>query len=228
MSLVSRTPGPVTRANRTARRASDATVERILAATRETLLAVGSAGLSTRAVAAAAGVHLSQIHYHFGSKQALMLALFEAQDAALRERQRALFDGPASVADKWRTACDYLEVDLESGYVRLLHELIAQALVDEDLAARIRSALLGWHQLITGLLKQALADEVLATLGVTPAILAALGGAAFLGAEVGILLGTPEALVPRRAGLRAIGDWLELLERRGTWPAPRPTGTEAP
>ena len=42
-----------------------------------------TAGLSTRDVAAAAGVPLSQIHYHFGSKQSLVLALFEYLNAQL-------------------------------------------------------------------------------------------------------------------------------------------------
>ena len=187
---------------------------RILAAARSVLLRDGYRGLSTRAVAEMAGVHLSQIHYHFRSKKGLFLALFEAEDAMLRERQAALFRGPGSLAEKWRTACDYLEADLESGYVRLLHEQIAQAYGDEDLAGRIRAALLSWHHLIRGLFRDAIDTADLAALGIDPAGLAALAGAAFLGAEVGILLGASETDVPRRAGLRAVGGWLEVLERR--------------
>ena len=41
------------------------------------LLADGYAGLSTRKVAEEAGVPLSQLHYHFGSKGGLILALLE-------------------------------------------------------------------------------------------------------------------------------------------------------
>ena len=44
------------------------------------LLADGYANLSTRAVAEAAEVPLSQIHYHFGSKQQLILAVLEAEN----------------------------------------------------------------------------------------------------------------------------------------------------
>jgi AcrR family transcriptional regulator len=41
----------------------------MLAAAKSALLEVGYANLSTRGIAQAAGVPLSQIHYHFGSKQ---------------------------------------------------------------------------------------------------------------------------------------------------------------
>ena len=44
---------------------------RILAAAKGVLLDAGYANLSTRGIAEAAGVPLSQIHYHFGSKQKL-------------------------------------------------------------------------------------------------------------------------------------------------------------
>ena len=60
----------------------------ILAAARACLLAEGYANLSTRRVAEAAGVPLSQIHYHFGSKQQLILAVLEAENERLLERQR--------------------------------------------------------------------------------------------------------------------------------------------
>ena len=45
------------------------TEDRILAAARACLLRSGYAAVSTRAVADDAGVPLSQIHYHFGSKR---------------------------------------------------------------------------------------------------------------------------------------------------------------
>ena len=55
----------------------------ILAAGKMALLDSGYAGLSTRRVADAAGVPLSQIHYHFGSRQNLVLAVLEEENARL-------------------------------------------------------------------------------------------------------------------------------------------------
>ena len=204
MAVAQRHPEPLPRS----------TVERILAAARSTLLSEGYAGLSTRAVAKAAGVHLSLIHYHFGSKRALVLALFESEDERLRARQAALFHRQVPLAEKWLTACDYLEVDLKSGYVPLLHQLIAGAAGDEDLAAQLRTMLIGWIRLIAGLARDSIGDEVLAEVGLTPESFAALAGSAFLGAEANILLGIDEAVAPNRAALRAVGGWLAVLEAR--------------
>ena len=67
----------------------------ILAAARSCLLADGYANLSTRRVADAAEVPLSQIHYHFGSKRQLILAVLEAENERLLERQREMFDAPS-------------------------------------------------------------------------------------------------------------------------------------
>ncbi len=66
----------------------------LLEAAKKVLRQNGYSGLSTRDVAAAAGVPLSQIHYHFGSKQGLVLALFEYLNAQLLDRQNALFGDP--------------------------------------------------------------------------------------------------------------------------------------
>jgi len=53
---------------------------RILAAAKSALLDAGYANLATRGIAEAAGVPLSQIHYHFGSKQKLVLAVLDMEN----------------------------------------------------------------------------------------------------------------------------------------------------
>ena len=77
---------------------------RILDAARQMLLEHGAGGTSTRSVAEEAGVPLSLVHYHFGGKQQLLAAVLDVENERLLERQRALFDGPESLAEKWRTA----------------------------------------------------------------------------------------------------------------------------
>src|SRR5437667_7573339 len=82
----------------------------LLEAAKKVLRQNGYAKLSTRQVAAAANVPLSQIHYHFGSKQGLVLALFEYFNAQLLDRQDAMFDDPKlTLSEKWDRACDYLD-----------------------------------------------------------------------------------------------------------------------
>ena len=68
----------------------------LLEAAKKVLRQNGYAGLSTRDVAAAAGVPLSQIHYHFGSKQGMVMALFEYLNAQLLDRQNAMFGDASS------------------------------------------------------------------------------------------------------------------------------------
>ena len=49
----------------------------VLAAAKAALIETGYAQLSTRGIAEMAEVPLSQIHYHFGSKKKLVLAVLE-------------------------------------------------------------------------------------------------------------------------------------------------------
>src|SRR5581483_10995256 len=58
----------------------------LLAATEACLRESGYSGLSTRKVAENAGMPLSQIHYHFGSKEGLVLALLEDRNRRLLQR----------------------------------------------------------------------------------------------------------------------------------------------
>src|SRR5215212_11959183 len=114
----------------------------LLEAAKKVLRQNGYAGLSTRDVAAVAGIPLSQIHYHFGSKQGMVLALFEYLNSQLLDRQNALFgDATLRLSQQWDRACDYLDDDIASGYVRVLQELIAASWADPAMAKVIRDGI---------------------------------------------------------------------------------------
>src|SRR4029079_780913 len=87
-------PRPGSRAERRDRASAD-TRARILEAARECLLADGYASLSTRRVADAADVPLSQIHYYFGSKQELILAVLREENDRLLSRQAPMYGASA-------------------------------------------------------------------------------------------------------------------------------------
>ena len=184
----------------------------ILAAARERLLAVGYANLSTRAVAEAAEVPLSQIHYHFGSKQGLVLALFEYLNAQLLDRQDALFRDPTlKLSQQWDRACDYLDEDIASGYVRVLQELIAASWVDKAIAKTVTAGLMGWGDLLIELARKA--ERQLGSLGPFNAEeIGSLIACAFMGAESLYLLGIEKRGIPLRAALRRFGDLIRRLE----------------
>ncbi len=186
----------------------------ILEAARQVLHEQGFAGLSTRSVAAAAGVPQSQIQYHFGSKQGMLLALFEYMNELLLERQSGMFADPQlSFAEKWAIACDYLDADIDSGYVRVFQELIAAGWSHPEIGEALRDGLMGWIELLTEQASTMIERHGLE--GIFSAReLAALVGASFSGAEAGILLGLEDRGVPYRDALRRFGELLALIENK--------------
>jgi AcrR family transcriptional regulator len=202
-------PLPGTRAERRDRASAD-TRSRILEAARSCLLADGYASLSTRRVAEAADVPLSQIHYYFGSKQELILAVLAVENERLLARQASMFAGDEPLWKQWDRACDFLETDLESGYVRILQEMIAAGWSDPVVAMSVREQLAGWHDLLTDVARRE--EKRSGGLGpFTPDEVATLMGIPFLGAEAAILLGIPESELPARAALRKVGLVLKLI-----------------
>jgi AcrR family transcriptional regulator len=200
-------------------RATADTRSAILAAARERLLADGYANLSTRAVAEVAEVPLSQIHYHFGSKLQLILAVLAAENERLLQRQRTMFDTPEPLWVRWELACDFLETDVASGYVRILQEMIAAGWSDAEVAASVRDMLGGWVRLLTDVAGRE-QERGVDLFGFTPDEVAVLMGTPFLGAEEYILLGVTETTMPIRSALRKVGVILRRIGESG----PQETG----
>jgi AcrR family transcriptional regulator len=189
----------------------------ILAAAKTALLESGYAGLSTRRVADAAGVPLSQIHYHFGSRQNLVLAILAEENQRLLERQKRLFGTEMPLWRQWDQACDFLEDDLRSGYVRVLQEMTAAGWSDADISAAVREFLTGWFELLTQTAAR-MAPHFGGLGPFSPGEVATLVGTTFLGIETMILLGFDEDTMPCRSALRTVGFLLRTLEERDARP----------
>ena len=186
--------------------------EQLLQAAIAVLGEEGYGAMSMRAVADRAGVRLSLVHYHFGSKRGLVEAILEDLTDGLLERQRAMWQDGRSFAEQWRTACDYLREDISSGYVRTLWEIWAAALADPALAERWRETQRGWRELIVDRLERWQTEHDVA-LPMSPRALAALIGNLFEGAETEILAGVTPSEAPHLEALEAIGDLIERAER---------------
>jgi len=183
----------------------------ILEAARDRLLADGYANLSTRKVAVEAGVPLSQLHYHFGSKNGLILSLLEEENQRRLERQKAMYAQDAPLWKRYERACDYLEDDLESGYVRVLQEMIAAGWSEPEVGAAVRSLLSGWYDVLSEVMRDAEAKH--GPLGpFTADELATLIGNSFIGSEALLLLGFDRQSLPIRAALRRVGQLLRTWE----------------
>lgn len=185
----------------------------ILEAARTRLLEQGYAALSTRRVAEAAQVPLSQLHYHFGSKQGLLLAVLEEDDRRRLARQTRMYASDRPLWQRYEQACDYLEDDLDSGYVRVLQELIAAGWTNEEIGAAVRALLSRWTDLLAEVAREA--EQRHGSLGpFTPEEVSALLAAMFIGAEAMILTGFDREVLPIRAALRRIGTLIRAVEER--------------
>jgi AcrR family transcriptional regulator len=188
----------------------------LLEAAKTVLRRNGYAGLSTRDVATEAGVPLSQIHYHFGSKQNMVLALFEYLNTQLLDRQNAMFgDTSLTLSEQWDKACDYLDDDIASGYVRVLQELIAASWHDAEVAKVIRAGLLQWFELIVAVARRTEAMRPGALGPFSPEEVGAFAANAFVGAESLYLLGAEKKGAPVRRTLRRVGDLIRMAENGG-------------
>ena len=193
---------------------SDASLA-LLSAAEACLRKYGYAGLSTRKVAEMAEMPLSQIHYHFGTKKNLLLEVFRRHNARLLERQARMFGEQLPLWRRWKQACDFLDEDIESGYVRVLQELAAAGFSDPEIAGEFRGLMGRWIDLLITVASEA--EEKFGGLGPFSAKeMAVLIGAVFMGAETMILAGFTEKERPIRAALRKFGDLIKLAEEQAT------------
>lgn len=200
------------------------TAKSILAAARARLMIDGYAGLSTRKIAQEAGVPLSQVHYHFGSKRGMVLALLEAENRRRLARQSSMYALDEPLSRRYERACDFLEDDLESGFVRVLQEMIAAGWSAPDIAEAARTLLAGWYDLLTEVATEA--SEKLGGIGpFSPVEVATLIGNLFIGSEAMLLLGFDRHRFPIRSSLRRIGEVIRMAEQRSAQTTTRPALT---
>jgi AcrR family transcriptional regulator len=203
---------------------------RILDASFERLAREGYAKLSLREIGRDAGINHALISYHFGSKDELVIAVLDDLNARLLERQQRMYSKPGAFADKWRQAVRFYEVDLGSGFVRVLIELYAASLSNAELRAAFQPRMAAWYRVVRDATAEAIAAYGLEGT-VSPDVAAAAIGNFWMGMELAMLCGIGEEVVAHRAALRAFEDTLRRLDARvGAAPAeprPRPGGGPA-
>jgi AcrR family transcriptional regulator len=110
--------------------------EAFLDAAERLLLELGYPGVTTRRVAAEAGLNHGLVHYYFGSVENLLVRVLERFTERLIARQRAMYEDPGvPFVEKWRTAMHYLDADRE--YQKVWCELQALAWNRPELRPRV-------------------------------------------------------------------------------------------
>lgn len=201
-------PAPLSSSN-----GARSTKEQILRAARTVLQRDGAGNLTIRSVATEAGVNLALIHYHFHSRDGLLLAVLEDLNGDLLARQRGMYDrADMTLADKWRQAVAFYHQDLESGSVRTLLELAGHGYTNPQMAERVRAVMGAWQDLLHDVIAAALRDVRVSV--VEPAELTSMVVSFWYGMEQRHLLGVSEEDGHMWQVLDTIGRLIERLEHR--------------
>lgn len=192
------------------------TKAKILEAAFRRLAREGYAALSMREIAKDAGVNHALINYHYRSKDQLVIAVLDAANRQLLERQHRMYREPGGFAEKWAAAREFYKGDLASGFVRVQAELWAASLSNAGLREKFLPRVIAWKQVVREGVDEALA--VLKACGVrlpapfTADVIATWISEFWLGMEFADLLGAPEDKMPHRAALDGMQKLLEDLD----------------
>jgi AcrR family transcriptional regulator len=202
------------------------TAERILQAAYQRLVAGGYAKLNMRDVAAEAKVNHAMIHYYYGSKDQLVIAVLDEANRRLIERQMQMYDTPGDFAAKWAQARAFYEEDLASGFVRVQMELWAASLSNDGLRERFVPRFMEWRRVIEHAVRDALSHYQL-DLPASPEAIATWISDFWVGMEFEMLLGISEAQAHHQEAMDAFQRLLEQFDTRAlSYPASVRTATD--
>jgi AcrR family transcriptional regulator len=190
--------------------ARERVTESLLDAAERLLVEQGHAGITSRALAAEAGVNNGLIHYYFGSMEEVLVQVLERFTERLIARQRAMYGGSGSFLDKWRTAWRFQEDDLRAGYSKVWLELQALAWNHLELRTRVARVEAEWRAVLAEPIGKAL-EEYGVTGAFPPGAVVAMVVTFAQGFALERLLGVTEGHAEL---LGWIDRWLESLEVR--------------
>jgi hypothetical protein len=127
--------------------------------------------------------------------------VLEVENQRRLARQQNMYAEDAPLWQRYERACDFLEDDLDSGYVRVLQEMIAAGWSNEELGGAVRSLVGGWFALLIEVAREA-EQRYGALRPFTAEEVGTLVGAGFVGAESLLLLGFDREALPIRSALR--------------------------
>jgi AcrR family transcriptional regulator len=122
--------------------------EAFLDAAERLLLELGYPGVTTRRLAAEAGLNHGLVHYYFGSVENLLVRVLERFTERVTARQRAMYADPdVPFIEKWRQAMHYL-VGEDVEYEKIWLELQALAWNHPELRERVAQVNDEWRRVL--------------------------------------------------------------------------------
>lgn len=157
--------------------------QRIIDATLKTLKDKGYAGTSTRAIAANGGFRAGLIFYYFPTLNDLLIAALEHASTERLARYGGEITGAASLSEMLALLERIYADDRESGFVRIVSELVAGSVGDPTLGPRMIELIEPWIDATQAAIERVLAPSGLVGL-VSPRQLAFAAVTFYLGANL--------------------------------------------
>jgi AcrR family transcriptional regulator len=173
---------------------TEATRERILQAGLESLKRNGFAGSSTRAIGAVGGFNPALIHYYFGNLHGLFVAALEHASEQRLGRHRERLESASTIADLIEALDVIYREDRESGFIRVVSEMVAGSVAHPELGPRVVELMQPWVELAEEGAQRALAGSPFESV-VTARELATAAVTFYLGTNL------MTQLVPEEAGV---------------------------
>lgn len=193
----------------------DLTRSQLVEAAREILGSLGFSETTVRAVAEQAKVQPSLIHYHFGTMEALFVAVLEEENERLSRGWREIADSDMSLSEKLLATTAYLRNEKTMRHSRQLWELWAAGLASEELATHWRAAMEKHRETVRHALEQWVADLGVA-LPVDVDVLAGVYLDFLMGREVSMLGGLSDQGASRLEAIKALALLIDGVEQRAS------------
>lgn len=156
---------------------------RIVDATLQTLRADGYAGVSVRAIAATGAFSPALVFYHFGSVDALLLAVLDRVSGERLKRYEVRLRDVSSLATLAAALEELYSEDLQLGQLTAVQEIVGAMAFDPQLGPEIVVRMQPWMTFAEQLAERIMSGSPLANL-VDPAVIGSAVIALYMGLEI--------------------------------------------
>jgi AcrR family transcriptional regulator len=174
--------GPVRRRQRR-NEAGDLMRGRIVEAALRTLTSAGYAETSVRAIAATGGFSPALVFYHFGSVDALLLAVLDRISDERLSRYETRLAGVTNLQALGAAMTELYAEDLQLGQLTAVQEIVGAMAFDPELGVEVVARMQAWMTFAEQLASRILAGSPLAGL-VDPSVIGSAVIALYLGLEI--------------------------------------------
>ena len=76
------------------------------------------------------------------------MLVLEEENRSLLRRQERMYAQDRPLWKQWEQACDFLDEDLDSGYVRVLQEMMAAGWSNPEIGQAVKKMIRQWYALL--------------------------------------------------------------------------------